>query len=174
MNCKGEFCRKKYTVLKASPPTHPSKVVILKPYKDFCLWLLISCGIGSVLSTPKAINPRTNMKASERPKMRYRMAWTRMNPARNSMYCVYVGHCQKANGLVEAPTFSGLPDGRYLMQIYRSASCASIMNRDCRSKASSNRLPSQKKHRVMFASSSIAQTSRENPVESLFRTIEKA
>jgi hypothetical protein len=37
------------------------------------------------------------------------------------------------------------------MQIYSSASCATIMKTDCRSSTSSNRSPSQKKHLVMFA-----------------------
>ena len=37
------------------------------------------------------------------------------------MYWVYVDHCQKENGLVEAPKFSRLSLERKRMQIYKSA-----------------------------------------------------
>ena len=46
---------------------------------------------------------------------------THMNAARNSMYWVYVDHCQKENGLVEAPKFSRLSLEWKRMQIYKSA-----------------------------------------------------
>lgn len=45
-----------------------------------------------------------------------------MKPARNSMYCVYVGHCQNARGRDDVPKLSGLDRGRYNKQMYSSMS----------------------------------------------------
>ena len=42
---------------------------------------------------------------------------THMNPARNSTYCVYVGHCQKSMGRWDACRVSGLSAGRYNIQM---------------------------------------------------------
>lgn len=47
---------------------------------------------------------------------------TYMKPARNSMYCVYVGHCQNDRGRDDVPKLSGLDRGRYNKQMYSSMS----------------------------------------------------
>ena len=39
----------------------------------------MNCGIGNVLSSPSATKPRTEMKISERPKIRNRMVSTMLN-----------------------------------------------------------------------------------------------
>jgi len=90
---------------------------------------LSNCGIGKVLSRPNATNPSIPTNISERPKMRNRIAWHKLQntwststcqyyhkayikPARNSMYCVYIVHCQKDSGRMDPTTASGLSRGR--------------------------------------------------------------
>lgn len=53
-------------------------VSIPKPLKGDRRTDLISCGIGSVLSKPRATNPRMETKISDRPNMRNNMAWHRL------------------------------------------------------------------------------------------------
>ena len=47
---------------------------------------------------------------------------THINPAKNSMYCVYIRHCQNEKGRVEVPRLSGLTVGRYFKQMKSNAS----------------------------------------------------
>jgi len=50
----------------------------------------MSCGIGNVLSSPRAANPRSPMNTSERTKMRNKMAWHSLDRVIGYVEAVYL------------------------------------------------------------------------------------
>ena len=137
-NQEGSTCGSRTTISVCSCYTRMSRRLSC-PYNSEKAYL-ISCGIGNVLSSPRATNPRMVTYMSEVPKIRNNMARhilsvtscersrynrvdnTHINPAKNSMYCVYIRHCQNEKGRVEVPRLSGLTVGRYFKQMKSNAS----------------------------------------------------
>ena len=193
LNCIGDPCMKKYTVLNRCQywanhtmscnileriTTKPSqecwcaeaiqglllvvatKIDISTEWRYILILLrtyLMNCGMGNVLSNPRAAYPSAEMKKSDRPKIKNSIVWTKLEthhtgsvrnntvdnwsrtailnahirPAKNSICCEYVGHCQNEYGRVETCKFSGLVRGRYVMQMYNSASYKIQMSSVC-------------------------------------------